>query len=42
MTKTEIAKQIEKNEEDLRAARASRWTSLIAPLERRREALSKA
>jgi hypothetical protein len=40
MTEAEIVKQIEKNEQDLRAARASGWASLIPMLERRRDALA--
>ena len=42
MTKTEIAKQIEKNEQDLRAARANRWTGIEAYCLRRQAALSEA
>jgi hypothetical protein len=38
MTKTEM---IRKNEEDLRAAKANGWDSLIGMLERRRDALNK-
>lgn len=42
MTKTEIRSQIQKNEQDLRAARANGWQSLIGTLERRRDRLARA
>ena len=42
MTKTEIAKQIEKNEQDLEAAEANGWEGIRRYCLRRQAALSKA